>query len=133
MADNTEPRGTYDEAESANPDIVIYRITGAFFFGAAASIGSLLDNISDRHKNLIVDLSAVPFLDSTGANVIEGLARKTHRGGVQLWITGASSNIKQVLLTHGLREPLCNYAATVQEATKTSLQAYNLEEDKAIS
>ena len=51
---------------AANPDVVIYRITGAFFFGAAASIASVLDRIQDTHKALIVDFSAVPFLDSTG-------------------------------------------------------------------
>jgi len=133
MADNTEPRGAYDEAQSANPDVVIYRITGAFFFGAAASIGSLLDRISDTHKTLIIDLAAVPFLDSTGANVIEGLAHKTNRRGVQLWITGANTSIERVLLTHGLREPLCHYAATAQEAMQTSLQAYNSEEFGVIS
>ncbi len=78
MADRDAPRGLYHE-EGANPEIVIYRITGAFFFGAAASIGSVLDRIQDTHKALIVDFSGVPFLDSTGANVMEGLARKAHR------------------------------------------------------
>jgi SulP family sulfate permease len=121
MADIVEPRGAYDEAQAANPEVVIYRITGVFFFGAAASIGSLLDRISDTHKTLIIDFSAVPFLDSTGANVIEGLAHKTHRRGVQLWITGASPSINQVLITHGLREPHCNYAATAQAAMQASI------------
>ncbi|MFT6878365.1 MAG: SulP family sulfate permease, partial [Granulosicoccus sp.] len=122
MADNAEPRSTYGEAQAANPEIVIYRITGAFFFGAAASIGSLLDRISDTHKTLIIDLSEVPFLDSTGANVIEGLAHKTHQRGVQLWITGASSSINRVLMTHGLSAPLCNFAATTQEAMQTNFE-----------
>lgn len=123
LADNAEPRGAYDEALAANSTIVIYRITGAFFFGAAASIGSLLDRISDTHKILIIDLTAVPFMDSTGANVIEGLARKTHSRGVQLWITGASSSINRVLLNHGLREPHCHYALSAQEAMQKGLQA----------
>lgn len=133
IADNAEPRDAYDEAQSANPEVVIYRITGAFFFGAAASIGSLLDRISDTHKILIIDLSAVPFLDSTGANVIGGLAHKTYRRGVQLWITGANMSINRVLLTHGLREPLCNYAATAQEAMNTSLQACKSDELETVS
>src|SRR5690606_25360792 len=64
-------RAPYDEAEATNPDVVIYRIWGAFFFGSAASIGSVLDRISDRHRALIIDLAAVPFLDSTAANTLE--------------------------------------------------------------
>lgn len=55
--------------------MVVYRITGAFFFGAAGSIGSVLDRISTAHKVLVVDFAAVPFLDSTTAKTIESLAR----------------------------------------------------------
>ena len=88
-ADTRHPREAYDEA-AANPDVVVYRITGALFFGATASIGSVLDRIQDSHRVLIVDFSAVPFLDSTGARMIEGLAHKAHRRGVALWLTGAS-------------------------------------------
>ena len=115
-ADTARPRDTYDEDAAANPDIVIYRITGALFFGATASIGSVLDRIQDDHKALIVDFSAVPFLDSTGANMIEGLARKAHKRGVALWLTGASRDIRRVFLTHGLKKPLVHYAGTVEDA-----------------
>ena len=65
-ADSAHPRGEYHEEQAANPDVVIYRITGALFFGATASIGSVLDRIQDTHKALIVDFTAVPLLDSTG-------------------------------------------------------------------
>ena len=115
-ADATHPRGEYHEEQAANPDVVIYRITGALFLGATASIGSVLDRIQDTHKALIVDFSAVPFLDSTGANMIEGLAHKSQKQGVALWLTGARRDIKRVFVTHGLKRPLVHYAATVDEA-----------------
>ncbi len=66
VADGTDPRGAYEEAEAASPDLVIYRITGALFFGATASIGSVLDRIQDNHKALVVDFAAVPFLEFDG-------------------------------------------------------------------
>lgn len=97
-------------------DAVVYRISGALFFGATASIGSVLDNIQDGASRLIVDFSAVPFLDSSGANMIEGLAHKARRQGVTLWLTGASHDILRVLLTHGLHRPLVYYAASVEDA-----------------
>ncbi|WP_323781808.1 SulP family inorganic anion transporter [Leisingera sp.] len=115
-ADITHPRGEYHEEQAANPDVAIYRITGALFFGATASIGSVLDRIQDPHKALIVDFSAVPFLDSTGANMIEGLARKAQKQGVALWLTGASRDILRVFVTHGLKRPLVHYSASVDEA-----------------
>jgi len=115
-ADSAHPRGNYDEEVTANPEVVVYRITGALFFGATASIGSVLDRIQDSHKALIVDFSAVPFLDSTGANMIEGLAHKAHKRGVALWLTGASHDIQRVFVTHGLKRPLVHYAASIEEA-----------------
>src|SRR5690606_29910000 len=35
-------RTPYDERREVDPEVVVYRITGAFFFGAAASIGAVL-------------------------------------------------------------------------------------------
>ncbi|EPX78316.1 Sulfate permease [Salipiger mucosus DSM 16094] len=115
-ADTAHPRGDYDEEQAQSPDVVVYRITGALFFGAAASIGSVLDRIQDTHKALIVDVSAVPFLDSTGANMIEGLAHKAQKQGVALWLTGASREIRRVLSAHGLEPPRVHHARAVDEA-----------------
>jgi SulP family sulfate permease len=115
-ADTTHPRAAYDEEVAANPEVVVYRITGALFFGATASIGSVLDRIQDSHKALVVDFSAVPFLDSTGANMIEGLAHKAHKRGVALWLTGASRDIQRVFVTHGLKRPLVYYASSIEDA-----------------
>lgn len=105
-----------DAARAANPEVVIHHITGVFFFGAAASVGSVLDRIHSTHKALIVDFAAVPFLDSTGANVIEGLAHKAQHQGVRLYIAAASPEIRRALLTHGVRPPETVYTATVADA-----------------
>ncbi|PQO24906.1 sodium-independent anion transporter [Rhodobacteraceae bacterium WD3A24] len=121
MADSDLPRGAYDEARAADPEVVVYRLSGALFFGAAASIGSVLDRIQDTHKALILDFSAVPFLDSTGANMIEGLARKARGKGVALWLTGAPRDMRRTLITHGLRPPLCRYGASVEDALSSRL------------
>jgi SulP family sulfate permease len=114
--DRPDSARAYDERVAADHDVVIYRITGALFFGATASIGSVLDRINDAHKALIVDFSNVPFLDSTGANMIEGLAHKARRCDVDLWLTGASRDMRRVFITHGLKRPLVRYAATVDDA-----------------
>ncbi|WP_340107253.1 SulP family inorganic anion transporter [Pikeienuella sp. HZG-20] len=115
-ADTAAPRPPYDEDAATNPDVVVYRITGALFFGATASIGSVLDRIQDSYKVLIVDFSAVPFLDSSGANMIEGLAHKAHKSGVALWLTGANRDMRRAFLRHGLKKPLVRYASTADAA-----------------
>ncbi|MFM8679729.1 MAG: SulP family inorganic anion transporter, partial [Alphaproteobacteria bacterium] len=50
VPDALAPGAARGAAAGADPEVVVYRITGAFFFGAAASIGSVLDRISDAHR-----------------------------------------------------------------------------------
>src|ERR1700720_89870 len=38
-------RVPYDSPLAADPDVLVYRITGAFFFGAASTVGTVLDSI----------------------------------------------------------------------------------------
>ena len=60
------PRKRYDAAMATDPDVIVYRISGAFFFGAAAAVGAALERIGEAQRNLIINFSAVPFVDSTG-------------------------------------------------------------------
>ncbi|RWR15326.1 SulP family inorganic anion transporter [Paenirhodobacter populi] len=116
IGDDTYPNRPYDESRATDPEIVVYRVSGALFFGAAASIGAILDRIQDRHRAFVLDLSAVPFLDSTGANMIEGLAQKARQKGVAFWISGARPAARRTLLIHGLRPPHCRYATSIAAA-----------------
>jgi SulP family sulfate permease len=111
-------RRPYDETEANDPNIVIYRISGVFFFGAAASIGAVLDNIADTHRALVVDFAAVPFIDATAANTIEGLAHKAGRRNIRVFLTGASRAVRQDLLAHGIRQPLVEYAPDIATAVE---------------
>tara|TARA_E500000318_G_scaffold88705_3_gene86072 strand:- start:10338 stop:12056 length:1719 start_codon:yes stop_codon:yes gene_type:complete len=112
------PRAPYEEDAENDPEIVIYRISGVFFFGAAASIGSVLDRIADTHRALIIDFSAVPFVDSTAANTIEVLAHKAGRRGVSVYLTGAVPESRRDLVAHGLRPPLVHYSDSIESAVR---------------
>lgn len=109
-------RRPYDERAANDPDIVVYRIVGAFFFGAAASIGAVLERIADTHRALVIDFAAVPFVDATAAHTIEDLARQAARRGVKVVLSGASPVVRRDLHAHGIAAPLVAYAATVDEA-----------------
>ena len=109
-------RQPYDAALVADPDVVIYRITGAFFFGAASEVGSVLDAIMERQKAFVVDFAAVPFLDSTAANAISRVAAKAQRQGIPFFVTGASTAVRRALLTHGVRPPRAKFRETIARA-----------------
>jgi SulP family sulfate permease len=109
-------RQPYDAALVADPDVVIYRITGAFFFGAASEVGSVLDAIMERQKAFVVDFAAGPFLDSTAANAISRVAAKAQRQGIPFFVTGASTAVRRALLTHGVRPPRAKFRETIARA-----------------
>ena len=109
-------RVPYDSRLAADPDILVYRISGAFFFGAASSVGAVLDSIADRRKAFVVDFAAVPFLDSTAANAMARVAAKATRQGIRLYITGASPVVRRALLTHGVVRPRATYRETIARA-----------------
>lgn len=109
-------RKAYDVALATDPHLVVYRISGAFFFGAAATVGAVLDRIADRPKSFILDFSAVPFLDSTAAHTIEGVAQKAHRNGIHLFVTGASAPVRHTLWAQGVQAPLVHYEKSIEDA-----------------
>lgn len=122
VADSTngDRGGRYDPAIASDPDIVVHRISGAFFFGAAASVAAALDRIGAHPKAHIIDVSSVPMLDSTAAITIEAFARKAARHGARIYVAGAQPAIRRVLLTHGVRPPLATFQAGLSEAFATA-------------
>jgi SulP family sulfate permease len=114
--DGNGDRKPYDSGLASDPDVVVYRISGAFFFGAASTVGTVLDSIADTHKAFVVDFAAVPFLDSTAANAMSRVATKAQRQGIRLFITGASPPVRRALLTHGVRPPRAKFRATIARA-----------------
>ena len=109
-----------EQTLASNPDIAVYRISGAFFFGAAATVGAVLDRIADQHRAFIIDFSDVPMIDSTAANAIEVVARKAARGNVRILISGAAPPIRQLLTAHGVKTPGVTYEDTLEQATRAA-------------
>ena len=83
------PRRPYDAAMATDPDVVVYRISGAFFFGAAAAVAAALDRIGEHPRAFVIDFSAVSVIDSTAASTIEGFVRKARRDDALVYISGA--------------------------------------------
>jgi sulfate permease, SulP family len=118
-----EDRTPYDSSAASDREVVIYRITGAFFFGAASTVGSVLDRIADEHKAFVIDFSAVPFIDSTAANTMASAARKARRQNVLVYISGASSGVRRELLAHGVRPPMVEFSPDITDAVVSARAA----------
>ena len=109
-------RRPYDASIATDPDVVVYRISGAFFFGAAASVASVLERIAEHPRAYVVDFSAVPVLDSTAASTIDGFVSKAHRAGALVFISGARPAVRRVLLAHRVRPPRVKFRVNLADA-----------------
>jgi SulP family sulfate permease len=122
-ADADAPRKPYEPGSVADSEVVVYRLTGAFFFGTASMVSAVLDRIGDRHKAFVLDFAAVPFVDSTAANVIAALARSTARDKVRLFLTGTSPAVRRTLTAARVTPPLGLYRDTIDEALREARSA----------
>jgi SulP family sulfate permease len=120
LPDRVNRRGPYDATLAADPDVVVYRISGAFFFGAAAGVAAALDRIGEQPKAYVIDFSAVSVIDSTAAATIEGFVRKARRQRAVVRIAGAGRAVRRVLLTHGVRPPHVRFKATLADALRAA-------------
>ena len=100
----------------------MFRISGAFFFGAAATVAAALDRIAERPRNYVLDFAAVGMIDSTAATTVAAFVRKQRRRQARVFITGASPTVRRELLAHEVSEPevdfLADVAAALQECRR---------------
>jgi SulP family sulfate permease len=124
-----DANGARERYEGLDRDILICRISGAFFFGAAASVGAAFDRIGAQPKAVIVDFAAVPILDSTAAATIEAFLRKAHKRGAHVVIAAADASVRHTLKSFGVKRPMVRFAADRDAAVKTARAA--IAEEKA--
>lgn len=117
MSDMTEVRSltSLDEAdESISEELLVreeiprgvevYDVAGPFFFGAAEQFKDALATVSRKPKVLIVRMRSVPFIDSTGLNVLRDLVRRTQRDGTTVIIAEIQEQPRQAIQRAGLIE-----------------------------
>jgi len=100
-------------AHENDPDIMVYRIDGAFFFGAAASVGRVLERVVAGKRALVVDFSGAPLIDSSAAHTIEGMVHKARRQGMSVTLTGTTHEHRVLLFAQGIKPPLVHYESTL--------------------
>jgi SulP family sulfate permease len=120
VADSADGHGRFDPARSADRRIVTYRLSGAFFFGAAATVASVFDRIGDPPAVFILDMTDVPFLDTTGAYTLESFVHKLERAGTAVVITGLREGGRQTLAHFGIVEPRVSLAASAEDAMRAA-------------
>ena len=82
---------------------VSVRVLGDVDVHTAARLGEQLGEfMGGNAQRIVVDLSGVPFCDSTGITVLVNAANRLHASGRQLVIRDPSTQVRRVLEVTGL-------------------------------
>jgi len=84
------------------PQVSIYNVDGPLFFGAAQTFEtSIMNTINYRPKILLLRMSRVPFMDTTGEANLASIVSHFSKNGIVI-ISGINDQPKNVLISTGL-------------------------------
>lgn len=106
-------RTRYDPRAVSDPELMVYKVRGALFFGATSAVSLALDRIGARPRVFALDCAEVSMIDTSAARTLEKFAEKLGRSGCEFWVIGASPSVRRGLLGAGLRRPLAHYASSL--------------------
>src|SRR5262249_18961142 len=92
--------------------VMVYRMMGAFFFGAVDKLETVLSRVKEEPEVLILRMRKVVAIDATGLNALEDLFEKLQRRGKHLVLSGPHTNPFLVMENAGFidrlgRENVC--------------------------
>jgi anti-sigma B factor antagonist len=101
----------------------VVAISGDVELHSAASLRQELQRICGQpHAHCIVDMSEVPFIDSTGVGVLVGALKRAHEQGGTLTILAPQPRVRRVFEITGLLDSLIIHES-LQAATGDQRQA----------
>ncbi len=96
--ENTENEGIHNSlaGKQIPKGVLVYRVFGAFLFGAADKLETALKRANQEPDVLILKMQNVLAMDATGLNALEDIYEKLHKKGRHLILSGPHT---QPLLT----------------------------------
>ena len=86
--------------------VLVYRVFGAFLFGAADKLETALKRAHEEPEVLILKMQNVLAMDATGLNALEDIYEKLHRKGRSLILSGPHTQPLATMVRDGFIEQL---------------------------
>lgn len=115
VSDSMNGRPSY-AGNTLPDDVMVYRISGAFFFGATARVNMILDRVVKPPRIFVLDFSDVPFIDITAAAALERFVQRLHKAGTKVYFAGVRPHVRRAFKLPGLRGRAVRYAANADQA-----------------
>jgi SulP family sulfate permease len=106
--ESTETEGSHHSlvGKEVPKGVMIYRMMGAFFFGAVDKLESVLKRVNEEPEVLILRMRKVVAMDATGLNALEDLYDKLRKRGKHLVLSAPHTNPTMVMEKAGFLDRL---------------------------
>jgi SulP family sulfate permease len=84
------------------PSVLVYRIDGPFFFGAAEKLESTLERVPLGVRAIVLRLGRVPFMDATGLATLLEVIERYRRRKVRVLLCGIHPELRGPLRDAGV-------------------------------
>ena len=84
------------------PSVLVYRIDGPFFFGAAEKLESTLERVPLGVRAIVLRLGRVPFMDATGLQTLLEVIERYRRRKVRVLLCGVHPALHEPLQAAGV-------------------------------
>ncbi len=88
-----DPAAPNDEGISLPPTVMVYRIDGPFFFGAAEKLERTLERIQLHIETVVIRMGRVPFIDATGMQTLQEVIERFQKRKVRVMLCGVQPNV----------------------------------------
>lgn len=79
------------------PNVLVYRIDGPFFFGAAEKLESTVERAQLHVETVVIRLGRVPFMDATGTHTLSEIIERFQRRGIRVLLCGVHPRLMRAL------------------------------------
>jgi len=100
--------------------VLVYRINGPFFFGAAEKLERTLERLQLGVETVVLRLGLVPFMDATGLNTLGEIVGRLQKRQVRVLLCGIHPALRQSLDAAGITAQVGerNLCASMREVSK---------------
>jgi SulP family sulfate permease len=82
--------------------VLVYRVEGPFFFGAAEKLESTLERVQLGIETIVIRLGRVPFMDATGVHTLTEIVQRFQRHRVRVMLCGIHDELRGTLEAAGI-------------------------------
>ena len=83
-------------------DVLVYRIDGPFFFGAAEKLESTVERAQLHVQTVVIRLGRVPFMDATGMHTLSEIIERLQRRRIRVVLCGIQESLSRSLTRAGI-------------------------------